>query len=80
MQRLHGHNFVLEVILEGEVTQLDAAEMLIDFDVIDLAVSDVYTHLLDHHHLNDTLHLVSGPAKTWRSPCTGSWSSGYPIW
>ncbi len=49
-QRLHGHNWKVEV--EVEATKLDDVGMGIDFKVIKNATKDVLEKL-DHYHLNE---------------------------
>ena len=51
--RMHGHNYKVEVVLEGSHT--DNHGMLLDFARLDLAVKP-FIEELDHRHLNDVLH------------------------
>lgn len=49
-QRLHGHNWKVEVAVEGQT--LDKLGMLVDFSVLKRYVTNVLD-TLDHHYLND---------------------------
>lgn len=49
-ERLHGHNWVIEVIVNG--SKLDKLGMLIDFGILKKSVADV-TDKLDHYYLNE---------------------------
>ena len=48
--RNHGHNYRVEILVRGET--LDAAEMLIDFDVLDRLLAPAVARL-DHRDLNE---------------------------
>lgn len=48
-RRLHGHGYVVEIRLQGE---LDALGMVADFAEIEAAWKPIHA-MLDHHHLND---------------------------
>ena len=50
--KLHGHNYVVEVELRGEVKP--STGFIVDFAEIDRAFSSLIERL-DHSHLNDTL-------------------------
>jgi len=52
-QRLHGHNWKVEVSVEGE--KLDKLGMLVDFSVLKRHVTAVLD-TLDHHYLNEMEH------------------------
>ena len=50
--RLHGHNYVVELVLAGE--ELDASGFVVDY--LDLkCVGEAIDDRLDHRHLNDVL-------------------------
>ena len=49
-QRLHGHNWKVEVIVQGE--KLDKLGMLVDFGELKRQVNAVIDSL-DHHYLNE---------------------------
>lgn len=49
-RRLHGHNYVVEVVCRGE---LNAADIVIDYGALDGIVDDLIIRQLDHQHLND---------------------------
>ena len=49
-QRLHGHNWTVEAIIEGR--ELDELGMLIDFKVLKAELNNVLAEL-DHRYLND---------------------------
>jgi len=49
-ENLHGHNWKIEVIVQGE--RLDKSGMMIDFSILKKEVDQVLD-TLDHHFLND---------------------------
>ena len=49
-RRLHGHSFVVDVVVEGEVPEEDG--YLVDFGVIKAAIKPV-EEMLDHRCLNE---------------------------
>jgi len=49
-ERLHGHNWQIEVLLKGE--QLDDLGMLVDFRVLKKELKNILS-TLDHTYLND---------------------------
>jgi len=51
--RLHGHNYQLEIILESH--QLDSKGMVVDFRSVDEIVDAEVISLLDHRFLNEVL-------------------------
>ena len=56
---LHGHSYVLEVILTGTVNDDRESDpesgMVLDFDRISSVVKPFIAEYLDHKHLNDTI-------------------------
>lgn len=54
-QRLHGHEWVGQLVLESDQLQKDgaAAGMVLDFGVLKAAVESITDQLLDHTYLND---------------------------
>lgn len=50
-KRLHGHNYVLHVLLEGRPNPNDG--MIRDFDEVKRRVWELCLKDLDHYHLND---------------------------
>ena len=50
-ERMHGHNFGVRVVVEGEELAPDTG-LLIDFKVLKTKLRDVLT-VLDHRHLNE---------------------------
>lgn len=57
-QRLHGHNWRIEVAVRG--SRLDSSGMLIDFKVLKCHVTEVLSGL-DHYYLNETPAFASMP-------------------
>lgn len=56
--RLHGHSYVAEITVEGEVNQDDIASdygMVVDFYELSDWWKPVEENILDHHNLNETL-------------------------
>ncbi len=51
-EHLHGHNWKVEVVLEGD--KLDSAGMLIDFGVVKKYLKEIMD-ILDHKCLNDDI-------------------------
>jgi 6-pyruvoyltetrahydropterin/6-carboxytetrahydropterin synthase len=49
-ERLHGHTYRLDVIVEGK---LDEEQMVIDFVVLKNIVKEQVLDILDHSYLND---------------------------
>ena len=58
-QRLHGHSWVGELILQGVPLVQDGPKrgMLADFGDVKAAVEPLLESALDHHYLNDTTGL-----------------------
>ena len=57
-QNLHGHNYVIEVVIEGKVnTDKDSPEygMVVDFDRLDRIMKVVVLDPYDHWFLNEVL-------------------------
>lgn len=50
--RLHGHNYEVEVVLEGET--LDPVGFIVDYRSLQ-PIKDYIDHKLDHRHLNDVM-------------------------
>jgi 6-pyruvoyltetrahydropterin/6-carboxytetrahydropterin synthase len=63
--RLHGHSYVLTLVLRGARLQSHGPQrnMLADFCDISAAAKGVIASHLDHHHLNDTLKTDSPTAE-----------------
>lgn len=63
--RLHGHSYVMTLVLRGSHLQSSGAQrnMLADFCDISAAAKTVIASHLDHHHLNDTLKTDSPTAE-----------------
>lgn len=63
--RLHGHSYVLTLVLRGARLQTSGPQrnMLADFCDISAAAKKVIASHLDHHHLNDTLKSDSPTAE-----------------
>ena len=54
-RRLHGHNYRVEVEVEGEVLKWGSSEgMVMDFSLLDEFMEPILNGL-DHYNLNDTL-------------------------
>ena len=51
-ERLHGHNYTLQVSVKGPMGQNG---MVVDFVLLKQLVKDVVLTQIDHHHLNDIL-------------------------
>ncbi len=47
--RLHGHNYRVEVEIDGQLT----AGMILEFSLLDAYMAMAVLDRLDHHHLND---------------------------
>lgn len=65
--RLHGHNYVVEVEIRGEVAPVDGFCGNIDFFQIDESMNPILEKL-DHHYLNDIEGLENPTAEniaTW---------------
>ena len=58
----HGHNYVLEVTVEGVADP--ETGMTVSLEVIDDAVDGEVMDTIDHRNLNDTLELKHGPVPT----------------
>ena len=56
--RLHGHNWRIEVVVRGE--QLDSSGMLLDFKVLKKHLNEVLL-TLDHYYLNETAAFSATP-------------------
>lgn len=54
--RLHGHNYVIEVVCRGE---LNAADIVIDYGLLDAVIDEIVVKQLDHRYLNDIEGLES---------------------
>lgn len=63
--RLHGHSYILTLVLRGARLQRSGPQrnMLADFCDISAAAKKVIASHLDHHHLNDTLQTDSPTAE-----------------
>jgi 6-pyruvoyltetrahydropterin/6-carboxytetrahydropterin synthase len=63
--RLHGHSYVLTLVLRGSSLQHGGPQtnMLADFCDITAAAKPLLASHLDHHHLNDTLKTQSPTAE-----------------
>jgi 6-pyruvoyltetrahydropterin/6-carboxytetrahydropterin synthase len=63
--RLHGHSYVLTLVLRGSSLHRTGPEenMLCDFSDISAAAKGIIASHLDHHHLNDTLKTQSPTAE-----------------
>lgn len=63
--RLHGHSYVLTLVLRGARLQRSGPQrnMLADFCDISAVAKKVLASHLDHHHLNDTLQTDSPTAE-----------------
>lgn len=63
--RLHGHSYILTLVLRGARLQRRGPQsnMLADFCDISAAAKKVIASHLDHHHLNDTLQTESPTAE-----------------
>lgn len=57
--RLHGHNYAVEVVVEG---RLDEHGFVVDYKNIDAAVWPYIRDHLDHRHLNDVLDCTTAEA------------------
>lgn len=55
-RRLHGHNYVIEVVCRGTLNDKD---IVIDYGELDRAVDELIIKSLDHRHLNDVYGLES---------------------
>jgi len=49
--RLHGHNYRVEVEIDGDLV----AGMILEFSLLDAYWNQVLTPVLDHRHLNDVV-------------------------
>ena len=51
--RLHGHNYIVEVVLRSQ--ELDETGFVVDYNDL-YPLSDFIVKTFDHRHLNDILH------------------------
>lgn len=60
-QRLHGHSWVGEIVVEGDglVPEGPKVGMLIDYHDLSGAIDPIVEQFLDHHYLNETLPLAN---------------------
>lgn len=58
-QRLHGHSWILRVVVAGQMLHVAGPKsgMLIDYSDISKAVKPFVDEFLDHHYLNETTKL-----------------------
>ncbi|MEM7032603.1 MAG: 6-carboxytetrahydropterin synthase [Chloroflexota bacterium] len=61
--RVHGHNYIVELILEAEA--LDETGFIIDFGDLK-PFGDIIENELDHRHLND---VIPGPTSSENLAC-----------
>jgi 6-pyruvoyltetrahydropterin/6-carboxytetrahydropterin synthase len=63
--RLHGHSYVMTLVLRGRALQRSGPQhnMLTDFCDVSAAAKGMIATFLDHHHLNDTLKTGSPTAE-----------------
>ena len=56
-RRLHGHSWVVRLVLEGNALATDGPKrgMLVDYGDVSAAMKPVLEEKLDHHYLNETL-------------------------
>lgn len=58
--RLHGHNYLVEVVLAAE--DLDDRGFVVDYAALDAGVWPFIRDQLDHRHLNDVLDCTTAEA------------------
>ena len=64
-KRNHGHNYILEVLLSGEVQggTGNSAGMIIDFYDLSTIVKERIIDIYDHYSMNDDLHIENPTAE-----------------
>ena len=62
-QRLHGHSWRMQVVLQGDrlVTAGPKQGMLKDYGDVSAAVKPLIEQCLDHHYLNETIPSIENP-------------------
>jgi 6-pyruvoyltetrahydropterin/6-carboxytetrahydropterin synthase len=63
--RLHGHSYLLEVFVEGEISPVQGVSwdgMVMDFGDLSQAVNGTIIEHIDHRHLNDFPPFAEGQA------------------
>jgi 6-pyruvoyltetrahydropterin/6-carboxytetrahydropterin synthase len=73
--RLHGHNYVVEVVLEGEV--LNAVGFVRDYGELS-PIKRFIDEVLDHRHLNDVFPGIQTSAENMARILYERWKSEIP--
>ena len=62
-QRLHGHSWRMNIVLQGDrlVTAGPKQGMLKDYGDVSAAVKPLVEQCLDHHYLNETIPSIENP-------------------
>ncbi|MCK9210760.1 MAG: 6-carboxytetrahydropterin synthase [Ignavibacteriaceae bacterium] len=68
----HGHNFVLEIVVCGEVDKKSG--YVIDLKILKKIVHDSIIKKVDHHHLNHEVDFLQGIIPTAENICIAVWN------
>ena len=73
--RLHGHNYIVELILESQV--LDEVGFVTDFGAL-APVKRWLDNMFDHRHLNNVLPM-NPTSENFAAYIYGRWAEQYPL-
>jgi len=68
----HGHNFVLEVVVSGEIDK--STGYVIDLKILKKVIKEKIIDKVDHHHLNYEVDFLEGIIPTSENICVAVWN------
>jgi len=68
----HGHNFILETVVCGEVDKKSG--YVIDLKILKKIINDSIIKKVDHHHLNHEVDFLQGIIPTAENICIAIWN------
>ncbi|NCS81435.1 MAG: 6-pyruvoyl tetrahydrobiopterin synthase [Ignavibacteria bacterium CG1_02_37_35] len=71
----HGHNFILEVVVCGEIEQKSG--YVIDLKILKKIIQDIIIKKVDHHHLNYEVDFLKDIIPTAENICIAFWKELY---